>query len=409
MKKFILPLLCIFAIAFFVYQFFLAAPPRPTAFYQWNLNPHVILSDFQGAHDPKLFFNAKGDLSTLAVGRNPKQSQLQLFTSFDNGQSFSAGIPLSEKTMPLDSHGENAPIRVKTSMGQAVLWGQKNSSGGSDVVCAHSTKGEKGFSNAIRINDGNTQSSAYLGHFAASPKVLLAAWLDGRDGAHDGTTSLYSASSADNGKTWRKNVRIAQHVCPCCRPDVIALPGGKFVVAWRTVFPGQIRDMVCAVSHDGGKSWSKPRRLAMDNWKIMGCPETGPRLAVIGNRIFAAWFSQGTGNNPGIRFSWSDDDGATWSEPTIISRGLQDAGHPDISVDAKNVYVAFRADGSRDKSTFKAYIAQVRKNGNFSVIEEVPGSDSASFPSVASDGKGNVWIAWNSNGKVWISQGRTKK
>jgi hypothetical protein len=408
MKKFILPILCALAIAFFVYQFFLAAPPRPTFSFQWDSKPHVILSAVQGAHDPKLYFGAKNDVSILAVGRNPQQSQIQLFGSRDKGDSFSSLEPVSEKGTPLDSHGENAPIRVKTNSGQAVLWDQKNSSGGSDIVCAHSAIEGESFSKPTRVNDGKPASSAYLGHLAAGQKVLLAAWLDGRDKANDGTTSLYCANSFDNGKTWQKNVRIAQHVCPCCRPDVVVLPDGKYVVAWRNVFPGQIRDIVCAISDDKGKSWSEPRRLAVDNWHILGCPETGPRLAVMGKRIFAAWFSKGTGENSGIRVSWSDDEGTTWRKPEIISNGLQNAGHPDIFADAENVYVAFRADDARDKSTSKLYLAQLQKNGRVSFVEEVPGSYSVDFPSVISDGSGQIWVAWNGGNKVWISRGQRK-
>lgn len=188
---------------------------------------------------------------------------------------------------------------------------------------------------------------------------------------------------------------------------MVALPDGKLVVAWRNVFPGQTRDMASAVSDDGGKSWTAPRRIAVDNWHILGCVETFPRLAVIGKRIFAAWYSKGTGKNPGIRFSSSDDDGATWREPKIISNGLHDAGHSDIFVDGENVYIAFRADdprAAREKGTFKTYVMQIQKDGKFSRVEEVPESHSANFPSVISDGNGQVWVAWNGGKKIWISR-----
>ncbi|MEO6908034.1 MAG: hypothetical protein ABI210_09110, partial [Abditibacteriaceae bacterium] len=130
MKKYILPFLCILAVGFFVTQFFLIKPPKPMVSYQWDSAPHVILSALQGAHDPKLFFDAQGKLSILAVGRNLKQSQLQLFTSQDNGETFSSTVPVSGKGVALDSHGENAPVLVKTEGEQWVLWGQKNSGGG---------------------------------------------------------------------------------------------------------------------------------------------------------------------------------------------------------------------------------------------------------------------------------------
>lgn len=420
MKKFILPFLCIISIAFFSYQFFVAKPVRNVPSLKWQPQPQTILAQFEGAHDPQLFLDTQGKFCVLAVGRNPHGSQLQLFTSTDNGNTFSTGVPISEKNVQLDSHGENAPIIVQNKRGPVVLWGQKNASNGSDIVCARSIDGGKSFSKAVRVNDGNPQSSAYLGHLAAGPKVLLASWLDGRDNAHDGTTSLYFARSNDGGKTWQKNVRIAQSVCPCCRPDVVALPDGKIVVAWRKVFPGEIRDMVCAVSDDDGKSWSAPRRIAVDNWHIMGCPETGPRLAVIGKRLFAAWYSKGTGKNPGIRFSWSDDDGATWREPAIVStflqyakppqsKYLQDAGQPHLFADQQNVYLTFRADEPQagdTKSTFKTYVMVVQKDGNFSLRDQVPGNYSTGFPTLISNGKGDLTVAWNGANTLQLSRAK---
>jgi hypothetical protein len=348
-----------------------------------------------------------GDILLLAAGKDPHGAPLQLFISHDGGDTFGVGVPVSDKDSKLDSHGENSPVLINGMRGPAVLWDQPGA-GGSQIMCAHSMDDGASFSKPVQVNDA--KASAYAGHLAADGKVLFAAWLDGRDRARNGTASIYSARSTNGGATWQKNVRVTQNACPCCRPSLAVLPNGHVVAIWRNVFPGQIRDMACAVSVDGGQTWSAPRRVAVDNWHILGCPVSGPHLAVSGKRLFAAWYSEGTGKDAGVRLSWSDDEGATWSRPVPASAPLQDAMQPSLYADSGgHVYLTFRArDPKRGDSwsQLRAYIVEVQNNGQVSPPMPAPEQNSVAYPALAADATGRLWIAWNGDHTVQLLRGR---
>lgn len=375
--------------------------------FQWETQPRAVLENFSDAHDPKISIAMSGDILLLAAGKDPRGAPLQLFISHDGGDTFGAGVPVSAKDSKLDSHGENSPVLINGMRGPAVLWDQPGPDG-SQIMCAHSMDDGASFSKPVQVNDA--KASAYAGHLAADGKVLFAAWLDGRDHARNGTASIYSARSTNGGATWQKNVRVTQNACPCCRPNLAVLPNGHIVAIWRNVFPGQIRDMACAVSADGGQTWSAPRRVAVDNWHILGCPVSGPHLAVSGKRLFAAWYSEGTGKDAGVRLSWSDDEGATWSKPVLASAKLQDAMQPSLYADsAGHVYLTFRArDPKRGDSwsQLRAYIVEVQNNGQVSPPIPAPGQNSVAYPALAADATGRLWIAWNGDHTVQLLRGR---
>lgn len=376
---------------------------------QWETNPRAVLANFAKAHDPQLSIAASGDILLLAAKQDSNSAPLQLFISHDGGDTFDSGAPVSDKDADVDAKGENSPTLINGMRGPAVLWGQRGAKG-SQIMCAHSMDDGASFSKAVQINDGGPKASAYAAHLVAAGKVLFAAWLDSRDGAHNGTASIYSARSPDGGATWQKNVRVSKNACPCCRPNLAILPNGDVVAIWRNVFPGQIRDMACAVSSDGGQTWSEPRRVAVDNWHILGCPVSGPHLAVSGKRLFATWYSEGTGKNAGIRLSWSDDEGATWQEPMMVSRSLADAMQPYLSTDSGGqIYVTFRARDPKQGdswSQLRTYIVIVQADGKASAPVLAPGKNPVAYPRVAADKTGRIWVAWNEDKTMQFLRGR---
>ena len=121
------------------------------------------------------------------------------------------------------------------------------------------------------------------------------------------------ARSTDRGATFGKNIRVASNVCPCCRPTLAFGAKGEVYVSWRTVYDEDIRDMVVATSTDHGETFNQPVRVAFDNWKISGCPHSGPSMTVKGNRLYITWYSEGDSTNAGIRLAWSDDSGKTFA------------------------------------------------------------------------------------------------
>jgi len=61
-------------------------------------------------------------------------------------------------------------------------------------------------------------------------------------------------------------------------------------VAWRHVYPGNLRDIAFAPSSDGGRTFSAPVRISQDGWQLDGCPENGPTMVLDGTqRVHVIW------------------------------------------------------------------------------------------------------------------------
>jgi hypothetical protein len=171
------------------------------------------------------------------------------------------------------------------------------------------------------------------------------------------------------------------------------------MVFWRHVFPGPIHDMVVATSHDRGSTFNAPVRIAVDNWKIEGCPDSGIALAQVGGRIYAAWLTEASLNHRGVFLSWSDDSGARWAPAVSASQGILDANYPSLSAtDEGRVLLVFQgrdpAAGS-GWSPNSAFLVEIRANAALSKPFPVPNQGRAvSRPTVTSGTGGRAFIVW---------------
>ena len=185
----------------------------------------------------------------------------------------------------------------------------------------------------VNVLDADRKSEAYAGFptvAATHAGDVYVAWLDERDKA-EGTSSVYFSRSTDHGMTFNRNMRIAGSACMCCRPQIYVGPSGDIYLAWRQVFEGDVRDMVMAHSTDGGKTFSQPVRVAVDNWVLHACPDVGPAIGVSNGRLYVAWYSEGQ-EKPSIRLAISENGGASFAAPQIVSADILDATHPRLSV-----------------------------------------------------------------------------
>jgi hypothetical protein len=243
---------------------------------------------------------------------------------------------------------------------------------------------------------------------------VYAVWLDGRQ-AGRGTLSVYLARSDDRGATFGPNIEVAKLACPCCRPTLAFGANGAVHVAWRKVFDGNIRDIVVSTSRDRGLTFGEPARVAVDNWKIAGCPHSGPVIASAGPRIYVAWFSQGSKSDGGVRLAWSDDGGTTFGLPFLVSQGVLDANHPALAIaDDGRVVVAFEGRGASQGENWKplqVFLVELGRNAEPPVPVPIPAlASSVSYPSLAVDGARRVFLAWTESGqeieRVCLARGR---
>ena len=150
---------------------------------------------------------------------------------------------------------------------------------------------------------------------ASDDGVLYASWLDGRDGK----SATYLTRSTDGGATWEPNRRVAAgESCPCCRTSVATAGGGRVYVSWRTVLPGNVRDIVVARSDDGGHTFGAPVRVHADDWVFDACPHAGPSIRTdSAGTLHVAWWT-GKDGRAGVYYAQSRDGAATFSAPVPL-------------------------------------------------------------------------------------------
>lgn len=375
-----------------------------SAGFVFESEPRAVLADLGAgvSRHAKLFLRTSTLYMIAVHGQDKEQSQLGLTSSADWGDSFEPFVSISEPGAVVSSHGENSPTLAINGIEFYALWEQNNAAGGTDLMFARSLRFGRKFDKPIRITDKQKPSSNAFSYLAAGPKGdLYAAWLDARDPQNTapGTSHLYMAKSTDKGATWSRNYPVARNVCPCCRPSIEFGPGGKVFVAWRNVDAGDMRDMMIAVSTDDGATFGPAVRLANDKWKISGCPHTGPQLAVKGNRLYAAWHSDGDSSNAGIRVVWSDDGGKSFSQPIIASAGINDTNHPAISLSEDGrLLLVFqgRVAGENDGwGPVRGFLVEIFDDGKVSPPQLFPGSrKTVQFPTVVAGTVGRTFVAW---------------
>lgn len=218
---------------------------------------------------------------------------------------------------------------------------------------------------------------------------VYAAWLDGRTGA----SGAYITWSSDGGATWATNVRASvDEACPCCRTAIASDAAGVLYLAWRTVMPGNIRDIVLSRSTDGGATWSEPARVHADDWVYPGCPHAGPSMMVDdGGRVHIAWWT-GVPGRAGVQYARSDD-GLAFNAPVAIALGETSRPvHVQLAVDGEQVVVVWD-DGFARTPTIRL---RASKNGGTTFGDEMlvsPPDLAATYPVVAF-AKGKLTLAW---------------
>ena len=242
-----------------------------------------------------------------------------------------------------------------------------------------------------------TDDSAFGSHnfhalYAAPEGALYASWLDGRTGK----STVFMTRSADGGRTWLPNVRVTTgEACPCCRTTMASGPDGTLYLAWRRVFPGNVREVVVARSADHGTTWSEPVRAQRDGWVFDGCPHAGPSLQVDGEgRVHIAWWS-GKQGAAGVWYAQSRDGGGTFSEPVALGVAeFSRPAHVQLALGGRERLIAAWDDGTLATPRI---VVRVSKNGGETWSAPATLSDSgraAGFPVVAAS-RERVAVAWS--------------
>ncbi len=361
---------------------------------------------------PQLGVRASGDLFLLRL----KDHNLWLQASSDGGDSFDEGIRVNDGG-EVASHAENTPLLVVRSMREFyALWtAEEGGHDHSSLRLATSTNWGRSFNKSIPVDPSGTASQSFYTLSVGPDGVVYAAWLDGRDRGQgkSGSSALYIARSTNRGQSFEKSVRVALNVCPCCRPSIAFTDAKTVHIGWRGVINDDIRDIFIGTSTDGGSTFGAPTRVAEDNWRINGCPHSGPSLATMGGKLFTAWRTV-TDDRARVYIASSADNGARFSAKVEADAGLHDANHPQLLALDGSIGVVFQAREASDQNgwgKFDVYFRQVDKDCALTPPQRLGHvAGSATYPTLLFERPDHLFVAWTEGGedgqKVVMARGR---
>jgi hypothetical protein len=194
-----------------------------------------------------------------------------------------------------------------------------------DVKLLSSMNGSS-WNNAGLLNHDSVQAEHGFVSLVPFQDKVFAAWLDGRNtggghdhhdhGGHQGAMTVRGAILGYDGKKIEE-WELDNRVCDCCQTTAVITNNGP-VVIYRDRSDEEIRDMSIVRLVNG--TWTTPKPIYNDNWKIDGCPVNGPRCDALGNTLAVAWFSAENGQGE-VKVIFSNNGGETFLNPTRIDEG----------------------------------------------------------------------------------------
>jgi hypothetical protein len=281
----------------------------------------------------------------------------------------------------------------------------------SDLLLARSKDGGATFLEPTVVNDdAKPISHSFEDVWVGPAENIYLSWLDGRAKDRSGAAALF-ACSQDQGRSVGANVVIDGMACPCCRPAVATAPDGEVWVAWRKTFEGNVRDIVVARSSDQGRHFSAPILVSRDGWVFDACPHRGPSLAFDRNgRLYVAWYTEGTDEQPRIYIAVSDDQGRTFSDPLPLHtspNSLPDHLNMVVHPDGLVVVVWEEVTGVRKRVVMRT---STDRGITFGPRQTLSDGSKAEHPTAAVHSDGTVAIGWTEhqfpNNKIVLQRGR---
>ena len=324
-----------------------------------------------------------------------ENQRLLVSRSDDNGVNFSSPVVITPEPENIAADGENHPKIAVARDGTILLtWIQslpQKYTG--NVRFARSTDSGQTFSQPITLNDDGRLTSHRFDSLAidGAGRVVVA-WLDARDrdaakekGEAFSGVSIYTAQSSDNGASFGINHRFQQHLCECCRIGLTWTREGP-VAFWRNIFGSNTRDFAVANMDKGGV-----RRATDDEWKIDACPHNGGGIATDGRgQLHLVWFTNGK-TRQGLFYKRID--GGWESQSLPIGNPAAQANHASVAAEGRTILLTWREFDGR------AYSAQLMYSNDGGASWSEPQRLMESFgatdyPVPLIDGK-KALIVWN--------------
>lgn len=349
-----------------------------------------------------LAFDTQGTLWRASV----KDGFVVVDASHDMGKTFSAPVKVNTTPQKIGADGEARPKIALSKEGNVyVTWTEALRKPFSGYVWfARSVNGGKTFEQTFTVHQDKAEITHRFDalHIAPNGEITVL-WVDKRDleaakksgKKYDGA-AIYYAVSADNGKSFVPEKKLADSSCECCRIVTATKPDGTVVALWRHVFEGSERDhMIAEVPHQ--EIFAKPHRATFGHWQIDGCPHHGAALANGGEGKewwgYHMAYYDGNDKKPGLYYSRMD--GIAWASSPAKQFGdhINQAGHPALlSLDNK-VYLVWR----EQKDSISSIMGMISHDDgkNWSAPQTLAKSQQKTDYPILLQHQSKPYLAWN--------------
>ncbi|MFT4763096.1 MAG: hypothetical protein ACI9OH_000180 [Oleispira sp.] len=281
--------------------------------------------------------------------------------SNDQGKTYSAPSIVNRAPEKIAARAENrAKIQLDNAGNIYISWTQsldKPYTG--NIRFSRSVDGGQSFSQPITVNDDLQEISHRFDSMVVSDdgKVFIS-WLDKRDqqAAKEKQQeyiggALYYSYSADQGKTFSKNMNLSDNSCVCCRIAMALDNNNLPVIAWRDIYGNDVNNQIrdhSLLTFNSALKPAKKIRLSNEQWKINGCPHHGPALDVDGNNVVhSTWFNDSSNEEQDgdhVLFYGNSASGFNISDYKAMGFGQADkqSAHPYVATIGQTVFLVWK-------------------------------------------------------------------
>src|SRR5215217_5357199 len=291
------------------------------------------------AAEPATATAPDGTFYVAWVNHDAKQADVML--AHFNHKAEMQGAPVRVNRQPGVAtawRGDQPSVAVAPDGAVYVLWTARVDAGdkhGTDIYLSASTDRGQSFTSEVKVNDDKVPNAHGMHSLAvAKDGRIYAGWLDERnvhapkpstkaEGHHmESNRDVYLSYSTDGGRTFSANRKVATEACPCCKTALAVAADGTLYAGWRQVLPGSFRHIAVTASNDAGATFSRPVIVSDDHWVLQGCPVSGPSLSVdrASGNLKVVWYAAGEGNAPGVYFAESSDKARSFSARQLLSQ-----------------------------------------------------------------------------------------
>ncbi|UCE74295.1 MAG: exo-alpha-sialidase [Methanomassiliicoccales archaeon] len=311
--------------------------------------------------------------------------------SLDSGYNFLSNRKVNDDVV--NATQDKPSIAVESPSIIYITW-MDNRNGNYDIYFAKSTDGGNTFSVNKKVNDDVGNEGQYEPSMIVDNSgIIYIAWTDNRNGNYN----IFFAKSTNGGNTFSANKRVDDDDIADAgqyEPSLAVDSGGNIYIAWMDNRNGNY-DIYFTKSTDGGNTFSADKKINDD---VGSAYQSSPSIAVDGaGNIYITW-RDNRNSDSDIYFANSMNGGNTFSGNKRVIDDVSGAHQtaPSIAVDsASNIYIVWE---DKRNGNYDIYFAKSTNGGNtFSVNKKVnddSGNEKQRNPSIAIEGMGNIYIVW---------------